>query len=288
MKKFNNIMRISVVTNSLLSIFKIIMGYIGKSSALIADGIHSFSDLLTDFFAMIGNYIAGKPADKKHPFGHGRLEYITSCGIGLVVLIIGFSLIKKSMSSSICIPSLLVIAVSFITILVKYFLSFYLIKMGKIYNNNILISSGRESRADVYSSIVVLISSILVQFSNKINIFSYSDVVATIIVGIFIIRTGFLIIKENLSVLIGEQESNSDILGELKNFILDDKNICSLDDLVMIKYGAYFKIIIEVSMESDLSLEQAHNNAHMLQNNIMKQYKWAKYITIHINPKKRD
>lgn len=288
MKKFNNIMRISVVTNSLLSIFKIIMGYIGKSSALIADGIHSFSDLLTDFFAMIGNYIAGKPADKKHPFGHGRLEYITSCGIGLVVLIIGFSLIKKSMSSSICIPSLLVIVVSFITILVKYFLSFYLIKMGKIYNNNILISSGRESRADVYSSIVVLISSILVQFSNKINIFSYSDVVATIIVGIFIIKTGFLIIKENLSVLIGEQESNSDILGELKNFILDDKNICSLDDLVMIKYGAYFKIIIEVSMESDLSLEQAHNNAHMLQNNIMKQYKWAKYITIHINPKKGD
>lgn len=288
MKKFNNIMRISVVTNSLLSIFKIIMGYIGKSSALIADGIHSFSDLLTDFFAMIGNYIAGKPADKKHPFGHGRLEYITSCGIGLVVLIIGFSLIKKSMSGSICIPSLLVIVVSFITILVKYFLSFYLIKMGKIYNNNILISSGRESRADVYSSIVVLISSILVQFSNKINIFSYSDVVATIIVGIFIIRTGFLIIKENLSVLIGEQESNSDILGELKNFILDDKNICSLDDLVMIKYGAYFKIIIEVSMESDLSLEQAHNNAHMLQNNIMKQYKWAKYITIHINPKKGD
>lgn len=288
MKKFNNIMRISVVTNSLLSIFKIIMGYIGKSSALIADGIHSFSDLLTDFFAMIGNYIAGKPADKKHPFGHGRLEYITSCGIGLVVLIIGFSLIKKSMSSSICIPSLLVIVVSFITILVKYFLSFYLIKMGKIYNNNILISSGRESRADVYSSIVVLISSILVQFSNKINIFSYSDVVATIVVGIFIIRTGFLIIKENLSVLIGEQECNSDILGELKNFILDDKNICSLDDLVMIKYGAYFKIIIEVSMESDLSLEQAHNNAHMLQNNIMKQYKWAKYITIHINPKKGD
>lgn len=288
MKKFNNIMRISVVTNSLLSIFKIIMGYIGKSSALIADGIHSFSDLLTDFFAMIGNYIAGKPADKKHPFGHGRLEYITSCGIGLVVLIIGFSLIKKSMSSSICIPSLLVIVVSFITILVKYFLSFYLIRMGKIYNNNILISSGRESRADVYSSIVVLISSILVQFSNKINIFSYSDVVATIIVGIFIIKTGFLIIKENLSVLIGEQESNSDILGELKNFILDDKNICSLDDLVMIKYGAYFKIIIEVSMESDLSLEQAHNNAHMLQNNIMKQYKWAKYITIHINPKKGD
>ena len=288
MKKFNNIMRISVVTNSLLSIFKIIMGYIGKSSALIADGIHSFSDLLTDFFAMIGNYIAGKPADKKHPFGHGRLEYITSCGIGLVVLIIGFSLIKKSMSSSICIPSLLVIVVSFITILVKYFLSFYLIRMGKIYNNNILISSGRESRADVYSSIVVLISSILVQFSNKINIFSYSDVVATIIVGIFIIRTGFLIIKENLSVLIGEQECNSDILGELKNFILDDENICSLDDLVMIKYGAYFKIIIEVSMESDLSLEQAHNNAHMLQNNIMKQYKWAKYITIHINPKKGD
>ena len=284
--KINNIMRISVFTNFLLSIFKVIIGYVGKSSALIADGIHSFSDLLTDFFAIIGNHIANKPADKEHPFGHGRIEYVTSCGIGLVILIIGFSLIKKSIDNAVFIPSLVVIVVSFITILVKYFLSFYLIKMGNIYNNSILISSGKESRADVYSSIVVLISSILIQFSNKLSILSYSDLVATIIVGIFITKTGFLIIKENLSILIGEQEYNGSYYNQIKDIILSDENVCSLDDLIMIKYGSYFKIIIEVSMNFNLSLEQAHNNAHILQNKIIEKYEWAKYITIHINSKK--
>lgn len=287
MKKVDNILKFSVITNFLLSLFKVIVGIIGKSAALMADGIHSFSDLLTDFFAMFGNHIASKPADLKHPYGHGRLEYMTSCGIGFVIIIIGLSLIGKSVNNSIVIPSKIVIIVSLITIITKFILSSYLIREGNSHKNNILISSGKESRSDVYSSVAVLVSSILMQFSNSINILKYSDIVATIIVGIFIIRTGFLILKDNLSILIGEQEIDDDFCTPLKEFILSDKNIYSLDDLVMLKYGFYFKIIIEISMDGKLSLESAHDKAHKLERKIMKKFEWAKYITIHINPIKK-
>ena len=105
MRKENKVMLTSMIVNSFLSIIKIIVGLIGKSSALIADGIHSFSDLFTDVFAIFGNLLSRKPADEKHPFGHGKLEYLTSIGIGLVILFVGFSIIYNSYNTKIIIPS---------------------------------------------------------------------------------------------------------------------------------------------------------------------------------------
>ena len=107
-------------------------------------------------------------------------------------------------------PSTLVIIVTIITIILKYLLSIYVIKKGERHNNSILIASGKESRTDVISSFVVLIAAILMQFSDKLNLLKYSDVVASIIVGLFIVKTGFSIVAENMSVIIGKQENNKD------------------------------------------------------------------------------
>ena len=109
MRKENKVMLTSMIVNSFLSIIKIIVGIVGKSSALIADGIHSFSDLFTDVFAIFGNLLSRKPADLKHPFGHGKFEYLTSMGIGLVILFVGFSIIYNSYNNKIVIPSILVV-----------------------------------------------------------------------------------------------------------------------------------------------------------------------------------
>lgn len=288
MKKITNIMRLSAIVNFLLSFFKVAIGYIGSSYSLIADGIHSFSDLFTDAISIIGNHLSNKPADKEHPYGHGRLEYLTASLIGIVIIMLGLLLIGNSMTKELVVPSKIVIGVSFITIIVKFILSSYLIKKGKKYNNNILISSGKESAADVYSSIVVLVSSILIQFSNTVAIFKYTDKIATIIVGIFIIRTGFLIIKENFSILIGEQEVRIEFYDALKEFILKDKNILRIDEMILIKYGSYFKITIEVSMDENLTLKEAHRKAHVLEDDITKSFSWARYITIHVNPLKNS
>ena len=282
--KVQNVLKLSFFTNLFLSILKVIVGFFGKSSALISDGIHSFSDLITDMVALFGNGISLKPADKEHPYGHGKSEYITSFIIGLLVLVIGLSLISSISNNEIFIPSIIVVIVSVITIIAKYLVSSYLIKEGMKHQNVILISSGRESRADVVSSIFVLISSILMQFSDKINILKYSDKVASIIVGLFIIRTGFKILKDSISMMLGEIENDEVILDEFKEIIYSYKKVKEIDELVVLKYGPYYRVTTEISMDANLSLLEAHNVAEEIEKTLKLRNPKAEYITIHINP----
>ena len=200
--KITKVLLVSSITNIFLSIIKILFGFIGKCNALIADGIHSLSDLSTDLVAILGNHLSLKPADKKHPFGHGKTEYLTSLIIGIVIIILGLSLIYNIFNKEIIIPDLLMIIVSLFTIISKLLLSNYIYKKGILYSNNILIASGKESRADVYSSIFVLMSIILMQFSNEFNILKYADMFSTVIIALFIIKIGFNILKDNIGILL--------------------------------------------------------------------------------------
>ena len=273
----------SFIVNLLLACFKVLIGFIFKSTALIADGMHSFSDLATDVVAFVGSKISRKPADKEHPFGHGKTEYLTSMIIGIVVLLLGLTIIGNSNNTK-AIPSMIVTIVTIFTITCKYLLSSYLIKSGKKLNNAILISSGKESRADVISSVVVLISSILMQFSNTYKFLIYADSVATIIVGILIIRTGFLILKENISIILGKQEDNKEYINCLKKVILKHNEILKIDRLIIIKYGPYYNLTLELTMPNILSLKDAHNIVHTVENNLKKYDQKIAFITTHINP----
>lgn len=284
MKKENKVMLTSMIVNSFLSIIKIIVGIVGKSSSLIADGIHSFSDLFTDVFAIFGNLLSRKPADEKHPFGHGKLEYLTSIGIGLVILFVGFSIIYNSYDNKIVIPSILVVLVSLFTIVSKYLLASYITRKGKEYKNNILISSGRESSMDVLSSVVVLVATTLMRFSNKIEILKYADKVATVVVGLFIIKVGFDVLKENISTILGEQEIDQEYLENIKRIITDEKEVICIDELNLIKYGYYFKIVCEVGMNGNLSLKKSHSIVEKIETKLKEYDDRNKYITIHVNP----
>ena len=284
MNNVTKVMSVSIITNTFLSLIKIIIGFICKSSALLADGVHSFSDLLTDFFAIIGNIMAKKPADEKHPYGHGKIEYLTSIGISIVVIILGLTIINNSMHSKVVMSSLIVSIVSLITITLKYLLSEYIIRKGKKLENNILIASGKESRADVISSLVVFISAILSVFSKYIEVFKYSDKIAGIIVGILIIRTGFLILKENISIILGEQEIKGETLNKIRKIILNNKDIKTIDELIILKFGHCYKVSMEVSMNPDLTLLECHTIVDELEKKLKKEIDKVEYITVHVNP----
>lgn len=277
-------MIISVFTNIFLAVVKIVFGFLAHSSALIADGIHSFSDLSTDFFAILGNYLARKPADKEHPFGHGKIEYLTSIIIGTLVLIVGLGVIYNSANSEVTIPSAVVIVVTIVTIILKYLLSMYVIKKGQKHNNNILIASGKESRTDVISSFVVLVAAILMQFSDKLAILKYSDMVASIVVGIFIVKTGFAIVKENMSVIIGEQENNKEYLSKLKRIILNDDNVISIKSMIILKFGHIVTLDLIVIMDGNITLKEAHDIVDEIENQIKNFDERVEHIHIHMEP----
>lgn len=284
MKQVSRVMCISFLVNLILSILKFIFGIFGKSSALIADAIHSFSDLSTDIVSIVGNKIASKPADDKHPYGHGKLEYVTSLFIGIVILFVGFSLISSSMHKTVVVPSLIVIFVSGFTIFCKYILAHYLIVSGEKYDNRILVANGRESSADVISSIVVLVSSICMQFSETLPILQYADIAASILVGMFIVYTGFSLIKDNISVILGEQETDDLVLEQIQSLLLSDNRILKIDSLIILKFGPLYSINCELLMDGNSMLKDAHSVVDKIEHRIKEFDERYQYITIHINP----
>jgi len=266
MNKITKTICISVITNTILSIIKIIFGYIFKCSSLVADGIHSFSDLATDFVALVGSKLSNKPADKDHPFGHGKIEYITSIIIGLFILVLGFYLVINSYNNEIVIPDIIVMIITIITIISKYVLSSYVYNVGIKNKNNILIASGKESKADVFSSLIVLISIILMQLSNKIEILKYSDIIATIIVAIFIIKTGYNILKDNLNMILETQLDDIEYIDKIKKIILSEKEVLNIRDLYILINGPYYKLISNVNMKDDITLKHAHDVIEKIKN----------------------
>lgn len=254
MNKISKVLIKSLLTNTILVFIKIITGIIGNSRVIIADGIHSLSDLSTDAVAIIGSKISNKPADENHPYGHGKVEYLTSIIIGIVILVLGITLIGNAFTNSKTTPTTLVFYASIITIIIKYLVATYLLKKGKKYKSQILISSGKESKADVYSSLVVIISYICSKLSTYHDIFKYSDSIGTIIVGILILRTSFLILKENVISILGEEEKNEEIRNKIKKIIKSNQSVLDIETLSIIKYGTYYKVELTIIVDKDLKI----------------------------------
>jgi len=285
MNKITKVLFVSLVVNLILSIIKIIAGILSNYASLIADGVHSLSDLITDVVSMLGNKLSLKPADHKHPFGHGKIEYITSIIISLTIIILGLNLIVNVFSHEIIVPSIFIMFISLFTILAKYILATYIYKKGIKYQNNILIASGKESKSDVISSIFVIISIILIQFSNIITVFKYADIVGTILISLLIIRTGYLILMDNLSKVLGEQIEDEEYINKLKNIILSEENILEVKNLYVLKNGPYYKLLSNVSMNNMITLSLAHQLIDKVEEKLKKYDDKIKYVFIHMEPK---
>lgn len=282
--KVSSVMMVSVITNIFLATIKVITGIIFSSGALISDGVHSFSDLVTDIVAIFGNYLARKPADKEHPYGHGKIEYLTSLIIGIVIIIVGFEVIYNSFKGDIVVPSILVAIISLMTIIAKMLLSKYIIYQGRKMNNNILVASGEESRMDVISSIVVLISALLMQLGSISKIFEYSDLVASIIVGIFILHTGLNILKDNVSVVLGEQETDRSYMNKIKRMIRKTQGVLGIKSLVIMKFGHKSSLTLTILMDGQTTIEEAHKVADIIEDKIRNYSEKIEFINIHIEP----
>lgn len=285
MNKTIKTMLISMVVNTVLSILKVAVGILGKSGALIADGFHSFSDLITDMVAIVGSKLASKPADDNHPYGHGKIEYITSMIISVMIIFLGVTITINAITEKVTIPTKIVIVATLFTIISKLLLSNYILKCGKKYNSNILISSGLESKTDVISSLVVLVSALISSLTKYIEIFKYADKVAMIIVSILIMKTGIDLLKENMSNILGESECNTELTKRLEELILNNKNVIKIDELVLIKYGSYYKLISDIGMNENKTLKYVHNVLDELEEQIKKETN-IKFITFHVNPYK--
>lgn len=268
----------SLIVNTILVILKIIFGFVGSSSALIADGFHSLSDLTTDVISIIGLKAATRKSDKKHPYGHGKIEYLLCILIGIVIIFLGGTLIIESFTKENNAPKTIVMIITIITILTKYLIAKYISKKGEFLNSSILTASGEESLADVYSSIVVLISYFISQR------YPYADKIATIIIAVLIISTGLKILKENISSILDEKESNPEVIEQIKKIINEQKQIIKYHNLRLIKFGSYYKCELTIFIDGNQTIVNSNNLVETLKKEITKNNEKIKYINIYVKP----
>ena len=286
--KTTKYMKISLIVNFILSIIKLIFGLIGNIKSLVADGIHSFSDLTTDIIAILGNKLSRKPADNDHPKGHGKIEYITSLIISCFIIILGISIFKNSFSNSATIPNIYLIIVVIITIIAKYFLSYLLIQKGKEINNMILISSGKESYTDVYSSLLVLTVIVISQFSKKFYFLRYADMIGSILISVLILSMGIKLLFQNLSLLIGEAEQSIDKINAVKEIIINRNEKFMLEECTLFKLGSYYEVVIKIMVDGNTSVKEGHELMDEIEYDLLNSDMNIKYVIVHIEPTKEE
>ena len=250
--------------------------------ALIADAINNLSDMINSIVTLIGFKLAGKPADKDHPFGHERIEYIAGLIVSIVVIVLAVILFKESLTKIINRTEiqyeLLTIIILGITILIKVLQGYSYYKISKIISSNALKASSLDSLLDCVSTGLILVSAVL-SYLLKWN---FLDGYLGLAVSILIFISGIKMIKEAASPLIGEK-NNETVKKDVLESVLAHKEVYGVHDILCHSYGPtkYF-VSLHCEMNQDLSVLEAHRIIDEIESEINKKYNFS--VTIHIDP----
>ncbi|MDO4534515.1 MAG: cation diffusion facilitator family transporter [Clostridium perfringens] len=274
---------LSIILNIILTILKVISGIFGKSSAIIADGIHSASDILTSIGVLIGNHFSKKPKDLEHPYGHERIETIVSFILSSVLIFVSIKIGVDGVTSllnpeSIVIPTLLPLVISFISILIKEFQFRITIRIANKTNSPSLKADAWHHRSDALSSIAAFIGIGGAMFGIKIL-----DPIASIIVALIVVKVGFDIFNSSFNDLIDRSIDGNDI-KEIKILTLNHPDIFSIKSFKSRRHGAFAYIDITITLDKNLTLLTAHKIADDLEKEIISKFKYIKEINIHTEP----
>lgn len=243
---------VGIFANIFLAIGKIVVGALFGLISVLADGLNNLTDCGSSIVSLVSFKISSKPADKEHPYGHERIEYVCSLAVSFVILLIAFELLKESITKIINPQSfnfsIIVIITLIISILIKLLMFIYYRTVAKKIDSDLLKATSIDSLSDCISTTTVLISILISHFAN-INIEAY----AGILVAIFIAIAGFKILKEMVSKLIGQAPDKA-IFDSVKQRILAHKDVLGIHDLNIYSYGPnkYFASVhIEIDATTD-------------------------------------
>lgn len=278
---------VGIISNIILFIFKLVIGIISSSVSIIADSINNLSDLISSGVTLFGFTLSGKPADKEHPYGHQRIEYITGLIVSIFVIIVGVTLCmtslnkiinytKEEINRNLVYISLVILGVS---IIAKLWQSRFYLKVSKIINSVALEATSKDSRNDVLSTFIIFIGYIIYLFA---GILPFSlDGVLGLVVSIFIVISGISLIKETTSPLIGVNESSS--MKQILEDISKASIVLNYHDPMCHMYGpTKCYMTIHVGVDASLDFVDIHEQIDDLEKEIKAKYDVN--LTVHMDP----
>lgn len=270
-----------VIVNILLSVFKLIIGVIASSMSIISDALNNISDAGSSIVTMLGFKMSQKKVDADHPWGHGRMEYISAFIVDILIILVGFELLQSSVDKIINpeLPSIsnVTIILLVVAILVKLWLFVFYKKIAKTISSAAIKGNAYDSISDSISTFAVLISALVAKFMG-ISIDGY----VSLLVSVFILITGFKALKEIIDILLG-MKPDPEFVKEIEEFAVKYETIEGIHDIMVHDYGPGRKIVsfhAEVPANSDIC--KAHDIIDQMEQDIFEEF--GCITTIHMDP----
>lgn len=272
---------VGIICNLILSVMKLIIGTVTNSVSITADATNNISDAGSSIVTLVGFRLSGKPADKDHPYGHARIEYISSLIISFIILLIGCSIFKESVikifkpeESLFNIATVIILVAS---ILVKLWLSVFNTYLGKQIDSKALEATAIDSRNDVITTTAVLIASVISHFTG-FNLDGYMGV----IVSIFILISGINLVKETLNPLLG-QPPTKEMFESIEKKILSYDNVLGVHDLMVHSYGpnTYFASA-HIEMDAKIDVLVCHDIMDQIERDFKSDLNI--HLVVHLDP----
>ena len=281
-KQICYVTNLGIGVNILLTVLKVLVGLFAGSLALVADGLHSLSDMATDAAVLLGVYFGSKKPDESHPYGHGRIETFSSGFIGIVLLLIGAAMIYYAAldiaHERVLRPGVAVLIIAVISIISKELLYKITKKAAVKSHSSALYANAWHHRSDALSSIAVVAGFISLRFG-----FVYGDQIAAIAVGLMIILVGVKVLGDCF-IELAESAVDSSIIEQIKNIINSESRICQWHKLRTRTVGREIFLDLHILVEPDLNITDAHEIAENLEKVLHEQITRPVNITVHIEP----
>ena len=290
-KKIYIVTAVGSMINVLLVIFKFVAGIVGKSSAMVADAVHSLSDLLTDIIIVVFVRKASKPIDRTHEYGHGKFETLATMIIGIILIGVGIGIMIAGVEDCIKFfegergerPRMIALIAAVLSIALKEGAYRYTLAEGKKIKSPILIANAWHHRSDAFSSIATLIGVAGSMFLGKNGLIL--DPLAAILVSFYICKSGYDVVKPSVDELL-EKSLPIETEKEIRSIVKSVEGIEGIHNLKTRKIGARIAIELHAEMDGNLTLENAHRIASEAEKEIKKKYGSKTHIGIHMEPKK--
>jgi cation diffusion facilitator family transporter len=272
---------VGIACNMLLFVIKLSIGFIIHSISIMADAFNNLSDAASSIISFIGVKLAGRPADKEHPFGHGRFEYISALAVAVLILIVGFNLLTSSFQKILnpedMIFNPVLVGILVLSVLIKVWMALFNRKLGKRIKSNVMLATSADSRNDVVATSATIISLLIIGLFG-INLDGYIGV----LVSLFVMISGFKIAKETLEPLLG-QAIDRELYQKIADMVESYEDICGTHDLIIHNYGpTHLMATIHAEVPSSIGFERAHETIDRIERDVLE--KLDIFLVIHMDP----
>ena len=279
----------TIIGNVILSVVKFIAGVIAHSNAMISDAIHSASDVFSTFIVIIGIKLASKKPDEEHPYGHERFECVAAIVLAIVLFITGLVIGSEALKNitqgnydNLQIPGILALITAIISITSKEGMYWYTRHYAQKINSSALMADAWHHRSDAFSSVGALIGIIGARLG-----FPVMDSIASLIIFLFIVKAAFDIFKDAINKMV-DHSCDKETEKQIYDCIMKNENVIGIDLLKTRVFGNKIYVDVEIEADGSYTLQEAHNIAEIVHDDIEKNFTNVKHIMVHMNPAKKE